>query len=84
MYQDRLAEAEAVIQKAADRKIDVVQLSLCRYYVSFLKGERAAMEREMIYRNTKFHAQGPSRTRRLRPWRARDAGKKRRSGGIRR
>ncbi len=58
VYQDHLAEAEAVLQKAATRKIDVVQLSLCRYYVSFLKGERAAMEREMIYRNTKFHAQG--------------------------
>jgi eukaryotic-like serine/threonine-protein kinase len=57
VYQDRVAEAEAVLKQAADRKIDAVHLSLCRYYISFLKGERAAMEREMTYRNTKFHAQ---------------------------
>ena len=58
VYQDRLAEAEAMLQRAADRKIDVVQLSLCRYYVFFLKGDKAAMQKEMTYRDTKFHAQG--------------------------
>jgi serine/threonine protein kinase/tetratricopeptide (TPR) repeat protein len=58
VYQDRLAEAEAVLRKASERKIDVIQLSLCRYFISFLRSDKAAMEREMTYRITKFHAQG--------------------------
>ena len=58
VYQNRLAEAEAVLRKASERKIDVIELSLCRYFISFLKSDNAAMEREMTYRNTKFHAQG--------------------------
>ena len=58
VYQDRLAEAEAVLRKASERKIDVIQLSLCRYFIAFLRSDRAAMEREMTYRMTKFQAQG--------------------------
>lgn len=58
VYQDRLAEAEAVLRKASDRKIDVIPLSLCRYFISFLRSDKAAMEREVTYRMTKFQAQG--------------------------
>jgi eukaryotic-like serine/threonine-protein kinase len=58
VYQDRLVEAEAVLRKASERKIDVVQLSLCRYFISFQRSDKAAMEREMTYRIKKFHAQG--------------------------
>jgi tetratricopeptide (TPR) repeat protein len=46
-----------VIQRASERKIDVIQLSLCRYFVSFLKGDKAAMEGEITYRTATFHAQ---------------------------
>jgi len=58
VYEDRLAEAEAVLRKAAERKIDVIQLSLCRYFISFLRSDKAAMEREKTYRITRFQAQG--------------------------
>jgi tetratricopeptide (TPR) repeat protein len=58
VYHDRLAEAEAVLRKAAERKIDVIHLSVCRYFISFLKGDEASMEKERTYRATKFQAQG--------------------------
>jgi len=58
VYQNRLGEAEALLRKASERKIDVVELSLCRYFIDFQKGDRTAMERESIYRKTKFQAQG--------------------------
>jgi len=58
VYQNRLAEAEAVLRKASDRKIDVIHLSRCRYAIAFLRSDRAAMEREMTHRKVKFVAQG--------------------------
>jgi serine/threonine protein kinase/tetratricopeptide (TPR) repeat protein len=58
VYQNRLTEAEAVLRKASERKIDVILLSQCRYFVAFLRGDRAAMEREMTYGRAKFEAQG--------------------------
>jgi serine/threonine protein kinase/tetratricopeptide (TPR) repeat protein len=58
VYQHRLAEAEAVLRKASERKIDVTPLSLCRYFIAFLRGDRVAMEREMTYGRAKFEAQG--------------------------
>ena len=58
VYQNRLAEAEAVLRKASERKIDVILLSLCRYFIAFLRSDRAAMESEMTYGKAKFEAQG--------------------------
>jgi tetratricopeptide (TPR) repeat protein len=58
VYQNRPAEAEAVLRKASERKIDVVELSLCRYFIAFQRGDRTAMEREITYRKAKFQAQG--------------------------
>src|SRR5262249_51159436 len=58
LYQNRLAEAEAVLRKASDRKIDVIELSLCRYLIAFLRNDREAMEREKVYREAKFQSQG--------------------------
>jgi tetratricopeptide (TPR) repeat protein len=58
VYQNRLSEADSVLRKASERKIDVIELSLCRYSIAFLRSDRAAMEREMTYRNAKFEAQG--------------------------
>ncbi len=58
VYQDHLAEAEGVLRKASERKIDVIQLSLCRYFISFLRSDKAAMDRETTYRMAKFEAHG--------------------------
>jgi eukaryotic-like serine/threonine-protein kinase len=58
VYQNRLAEAEAVLRKASVRKIDVIILSQCRYFIAFLRSDREAMEREMSYGKAKFEAQG--------------------------
>ena len=58
VYKNRLAEAEAVLRKASERNIDVIELSLCRYFIAFQRGDRTAMEREMTYRKAKFQAQG--------------------------
>jgi serine/threonine protein kinase/tetratricopeptide (TPR) repeat protein len=58
VYLNRLPEAEALLGRATKRKIEVVQFSICRYFIAFLKGDRAAMEREVTYRQTKLEAQG--------------------------
>jgi len=58
VYQNRLAEAEAVLRKASERRIEVVEYSLCRYFIAFLRGDQAAMEREMTQRGAKLEAQG--------------------------
>lgn len=57
-YQNRPVEAAALIRKASERKIDVIELSLCRYFIAFQGGDRAAMEREIAYRKTKFQDAG--------------------------
>ena len=58
VYLDRLPEAEAVLRKASERKIEVTQMSLCRYAIAFLRHDQAAMEREMTQRRAKLEAQG--------------------------
>ena len=58
IYQNKLAEAEAVIRKASERKIETVEYSICRYFIAFLRSDQAAMEREMTYRQAKLEAQG--------------------------
>jgi tetratricopeptide (TPR) repeat protein len=58
IYLNRLPEAEAVLRKASERKIDVVEFSLCRYFIAFLKNDREAMEREVTQRQPKLEAQG--------------------------
>ena len=58
MYLNRLPEAEAVLRKASERKIEVIQFSLCRYFIAFLRSDQAAMERETTYRQAKLEAQG--------------------------
>ncbi len=58
VYKNNLAEAEAVLRKASERKIDVIHLSLCRYFLSFLRSDKTAMDREATYRMAKFEAQG--------------------------
>ena len=58
VYLNRLSEAEAVLRKASERKIEVIQFSLCRYAIAFLRRDQAAMEREMTQRQAKLEAQG--------------------------
>jgi tetratricopeptide (TPR) repeat protein len=58
LYLNRLAEAEGLLRKAAERKIEVVQFSLARYFIAFLRNDRAAMEKETTQRRMKLEAQG--------------------------
>ena len=45
LFSDRLTEAEGTAQRALERKFDVPEFSLLRFYFAFLKGDRGAMER---------------------------------------
>ena len=58
VYLNRPSEAEALLHKASDRKIEVIQFSLIRYAIAFLRSHKAAMEREVTQRQAKLHAQG--------------------------
>jgi eukaryotic-like serine/threonine-protein kinase len=42
-----VGEAEKVLQRAADRKLEIPELLIQRYDVAFLKGDRGAMDREV-------------------------------------
>jgi tetratricopeptide (TPR) repeat protein/predicted Ser/Thr protein kinase len=58
VYLNRLREAEALLRKAAERKIEVIEFSLCRYFIAFLRNDQAAMEGEATQRQAKLQAQG--------------------------
>ena len=58
VYLNRLPEAEELLQKASERKIEVVAFSLCRYFIAFLRIDKAAIERETTQRRVKLEAQG--------------------------
>ena len=47
VYLDRLADAGNALQRAAERKADVTDLLILRYYVAFLRADRAGMDREL-------------------------------------
>jgi Tfp pilus assembly protein PilF len=47
LYIDRIEDAEDVLRQAAARKLENPDLLILRYYVAFLKGDRAGMEREV-------------------------------------
>ncbi|HTS48381.1 MAG TPA: protein kinase [Bryobacteraceae bacterium] len=58
IYLDRLSDAEALLRKASERKIETVGFSLCRYFIAFLRNDPTAMERETTQRQAKLEAQG--------------------------
>ena len=58
LYLSRPSDAEALLRKAAVRKIEVTQFSLLRYAIFFLRGDTAAMEREVAERGAKLEAEG--------------------------
>jgi tetratricopeptide (TPR) repeat protein len=58
IYQNRLPEADALLRRAAEHRIEIVDFSICRYFIAFLKGDQAAMEREMVQTRARVEAQG--------------------------
>jgi serine/threonine protein kinase len=58
VYLDRLSEAEALIRKASERKIETVEFSLVRYFIAFLRKDERAMADEVTHRQAKLQAQG--------------------------
>ena len=44
---DRFAEAADALQRAAERKLEIPEFLVTRYYLAFLKGDQAGMEREI-------------------------------------
>jgi len=58
IYLNRLSEAEALLRKAAERKIEIMEFSLCRYFIAFLRNDQASMEKEIAQRRAKMEAQG--------------------------
>jgi tetratricopeptide (TPR) repeat protein len=44
---DRFAEAEDALRRAAERKLEIPEMLVDRYYLAFLKGDQAGMEREI-------------------------------------
>jgi eukaryotic-like serine/threonine-protein kinase len=45
IYMDRLEEAGKAIQRASEHKVEWPELLMLQYYLAFLKGDRAGMER---------------------------------------
>jgi eukaryotic-like serine/threonine-protein kinase len=58
VYLNRLSEGEAALRKASERKIEILEFSILRYFIAFLRNDQAAMEREMTQRQAKMEAQG--------------------------
>ena len=58
VYLNRLEDAEALLGKAAERKMEIFQFSLVRYAIAFLRSDSAGMERESRQRQARLHAQG--------------------------
>jgi eukaryotic-like serine/threonine-protein kinase len=46
-YLDRLGEAEDTMHRASERKLEVPEFLVLRYYIAFLRGDEAAMDREV-------------------------------------
>ena len=58
VYLNRLPEAEGLLRKASERKIEILEFSILRYFIAFLRSDQAAMEREVTQRQAKLEAQG--------------------------
>ncbi len=58
LYLDRLPEAEALLEQASQRQIEAVEMSLCRYFIAFLRNDSSALHAEVARRRAKLQAQG--------------------------
>src|SRR5450755_2268290 len=47
-YLDHLGEAENTVRRASERGLDIPDLLVLRYYLAFLKGDKAGMGREEV------------------------------------
>jgi len=47
LFLDRFTESAGALQRAAERKLEVPEFLVTRYYLAFLKGDQAGMEREI-------------------------------------
>jgi tetratricopeptide (TPR) repeat protein len=47
LYLDRFTQAAEALQRAAERKLDNAEFLVIRYYLAFLNGDRAGMDREV-------------------------------------
>jgi len=56
VFLNRFPEAADVLQRAANRKIEIPEMLIARYYLAFLQGDQAGMERE-IARSREEHAE---------------------------
>ena len=56
LYLDRFTQAAEALQRAAERKLEIAEFLVIRYYLAFLNGDRAGMDRE-IARAPKEHAE---------------------------
>lgn len=50
-------EGEAVLQRASDRKLDMPEMLVMRYYISWLKGDQAGMEEAVAQSRGRFGAE---------------------------
>jgi serine/threonine protein kinase/tetratricopeptide (TPR) repeat protein len=55
---DRLADAEATVERAAERKLVMADFSVWRYFIAFLKRDEEGMAREVVRRAGQDTAQG--------------------------
>ncbi len=58
VFSNRLREADDVLRRAAEHKIDGADFSLCRYFLDFLRNDQAAIDRERTLRQAKWQSQG--------------------------
>jgi hypothetical protein len=58
IYLNRWSEAEALLRKASEHKVETADYSVIRYFIAFLRKDQAAMEREVTQRQGKLQAQG--------------------------
>src|SRR3984885_4301386 len=58
IYLDRWSEAEALLLKASEHKVETADYSVIRYFIAFLRKDQAAMQREVTQRQGKLQAQG--------------------------
>jgi len=58
LYLNRVDDAEAILRKASERKLEVIEFSLLRYFIAFLRGDQRAMESEAKQRQVRLQGQG--------------------------
>jgi eukaryotic-like serine/threonine-protein kinase len=58
IYLNRSPDAENVLRRASEQKLENIQFSFLRYAIAFLSGDAAAMDREVTQRHAKWNSQG--------------------------